>query len=425
MLNNRNKIMETAPLPLTTLSIEPATGTQSPIPDQPSGQFAKVLHVQTSPADDGKGKSSKGSEEDPAPTTGRETPGLLLGLLPVTLPIGKNPLEGKEVSAAPAKIQIPKPSGEPASAFTSPEGFKSNPAIPYLQGVLIKISPSGPIEEPLNFKFAGGEGLTPGNSPTKSISPLQGQPSSLLGGKMQDSDWESRLFYCPGSGENILADSNPSAKGEVANFNSEFLMKGKDPIANDTKSADISKSLNQRGEEISGIFAKPVDHPLSANSSGEIGRERAPGLGLTQKLEIYEQIGQKLIWSLNNREEQFRLTLDPPQLGSIYMEIQREKEHIKATLWAENPNTKTILEANQLSIQKIIESEGFSLESFSVFIEQNLGSFQESRGERMNSEASASPSAAEINQETIGATTSASLSFQRGMGLMRAIDLIV
>jgi hypothetical protein len=417
--------METAALPLTTLSIEPATGTQSTTPDQPSGEFTKVLHAQTSPADDGKGRIPKGQDEDSLPTMGGQTSLILVALLPAALPIGTNLLEGKNVNLGPGEVRNPNASGEPASVFNSPQGFKSNPAMPYLQEILINDSPSAPMDEPLNFKFAGGEGLTPGNSPTKRIFPLQGQPSSLFGGKMQDSDWESRFFYHPGTGENIPVDSNLSPRGEVANVNAEFLMKGKDPIENDTKSADISKSLSQKDEEMSGIFAKPVDHPLSANSSGEIGRERALGSGQTKKLEIYEQIGQKLIWSLNNREEQFRLTLDPPQLGSIYMEIQREKEHIKATLWAENPNTKNILEANQLSIQKIIESEGFSLESFSVFIEQDLGSFQESRGGRMNPEPTASPSTAEINQETITTATSAFLSFQRNTGLMRAIDLIV
>jgi len=416
--------METAALPLTTLSIEPATGTQSTTPDQPSGEFAKVLHAQTSPADDGKGKNSKGPEKDSVPTMSGETPGLL-ALLPATLPIGKNPLERKEVNEALCKIQTPKASGEAVPAFLSLEGFKSIPAMPCLQGVLIKDSPSGPMDEFMSFSFTGGEGFKPGDSFAKNVSSSHGQANSPPLEKTQGSDWDKRFSYRPENSGNILVDWKPSAKGELANFNGEFLMKGGNPIAVDTKSTDLSKAESHQGEEISGFFAKQADHPLSVNSSGEIGRERAPGLGQTQKLEIYEQIGQKLIWSLNNREEQFRLTLDPPQLGSIYMEIQREKEHIKATLWAENPNTKNILEANQLSIQKIIESEGFSLESFSVFIEQNLGSFQESRGGRMNPEPKAPPSTAEINQETIGATTSAALSFQERTGLMRAIDLIV
>jgi len=142
-------------------------------------------------------------------------------------------------------------------------------------------------------------------------------------------------------------------------------------------------------------------------------------------LEAYEQIGQKVVWSINRREEQFRLILDPPQLGSIYIEIQREKEHIKATLWAENPNTKNVLEANQLSIQKIIESEGFSLESFDVFVEQNLGSFQESRERKMNPESPVPISENEIPRDTISTVGSSVLPLWRSADLIGAIDLLV
>jgi tetratricopeptide (TPR) repeat protein len=45
-------------------------------------------------------------------------------------------------------------------------------------------------------------------------------------------------------------------------------------------------------------------------------------------LEIHEQVGQKVIWSLNQREEKFRLSLEPPHLGSIYMEQERIDEAI-------------------------------------------------------------------------------------------------
>jgi flagellar hook-length control protein FliK len=145
----------------------------------------------------------------------------------------------------------------------------------------------------------------------------------------------------------------------------------------------------------------------------------------TQKLQVVEQTGQKVVWSLNRHEEQFRLTLDPPQLGSIYIEIQREKEHIKATLWAENPNTKSVLEANQLSIQKIIEKEGFFLESFDVFVEQNLGSFQESRERKMNPESPVPILEKEIPRETIRAASSSTLPSRESRGLIGAIDLLV
>jgi flagellar hook-length control protein FliK len=87
-----------------------------------------------------------------------------------------------------------------------------------------------------------------------------------------------------------------------------------------------------------------------------------------------------VVWSLKNNEEKIRLTLEPPQLGNIYMEIYRDKENIKATLWTDNPVTKEILEAHQIQIHKILKDDGFTLEKFSVFVQQDMTSFQ-GRGE--------------------------------------------
>jgi hypothetical protein len=58
------------------------------------------------------------------------------------------------------------------------------------------------------------------------------------------------------------------------------------------------------------------------------------------------------------------------------MEICREKETIKATLWADNATTKAALEASQIQLQEILENEGFRIERFDVFLQENPGSFQ-------------------------------------------------
>jgi flagellar hook-length control protein FliK len=79
---------------------------------------------------------------------------------------------------------------------------------------------------------------------------------------------------------------------------------------------------------------------------------------------------------VRNNEERIRITLEPPELGQVFLEIDRHKEHIKTTLWTDNPTAKASLETSQGEIQRIIESEGFKLEKFDVFMQQDPGWFQ-------------------------------------------------
>ncbi len=113
-----------------------------------------------------------------------------------------------------------------------------------------------------------------------------------------------------------------------------------------------------------------------AEKVGEVKGNDSPTPPRTENQTIPQQVSQRVIWLIRNNEESVRVTLDPPELGHIYMVIDRSKEDIKATLWTDNPATKATLETNQSQIQKIIETEGFKLEKFEVFVQQDTGSFQ-------------------------------------------------
>jgi flagellar hook-length control protein FliK len=117
---------------------------------------------------------------------------------------------------------------------------------------------------------------------------------------------------------------------------------------------------------------------------GDLKIRFGPSLTESGKEEVYQQIGRKVIWSIHNNAEKVKITLDPPDLGNIYMEIYREKEKIKATLWADNPTAKVALEASQTQLQKIMENQGFKLEQFNVFLHENMGSFQERKETPLN-----------------------------------------
>jgi hypothetical protein len=117
---------------------------------------------------------------------------------------------------------------------------------------------------------------------------------------------------------------------------------------------------------------------------GEVKENSSPAPLKSENPTVAQQVSQRAIWSIRNNEESVRITLDPPQLGHIYMVIERNKADIKTTLWTDNPATKATLETNQLQIQKIIESEGFKLEKFDVFVQQEKAGFQGSKDDPMN-----------------------------------------
>jgi len=98
-----------------------------------------------------------------------------------------------------------------------------------------------------------------------------------------------------------------------------------------------------------------------------------------ESFEIYHQVGRKMAWSVQNGEERVKLTLDPPRLGNLYMEVIKEKEMVRATLWAESPVTKELLEAHRVELRRILEEDGFKLERFDVFVQQEKDRFMERR----------------------------------------------
>ena len=98
--------------------------------------------------------------------------------------------------------------------------------------------------------------------------------------------------------------------------------------------------------------------------------------------DIYRQIGKELIRSLRYHEERVRLTLDPPQLGRLSIEIKRDQENVRATLWTDNPVTKEILEAQQVDLHRMLREDGFKLEKFDVFFQQGEA-FQERKEDFM------------------------------------------
>jgi hypothetical protein len=185
------------------------------------------------------------------------------------------------------------------------------------------------------------------------------------------------LSLFPGIDEKLgilLGQNSKGGKFQVRSSNGEFSGSGN------------SSAEKNSWKLISGEENHPTPDPFAVNellgnpkppmTVQETGSHEKLQLFQTESLDLPQRIAEKLIWSIRNNREQIRLTLDPPQLGNLLIELHRDKEEIKATLWADNPKTKEILENNQFQLQKALEADGFKLEQYEVFVQKDMGSFQ-------------------------------------------------
>ncbi|MBI5584045.1 MAG: flagellar hook-length control protein FliK [Deltaproteobacteria bacterium] len=101
--------------------------------------------------------------------------------------------------------------------------------------------------------------------------------------------------------------------------------------------------------------------------------------GAKEKNPLYRQLSQGLVWSIKRGEEKIQLTLDPPQLGTIFLELHRKGQTVEAQVWTDNSATKGLLDTQQGQLHKALEQEGFRLDRFEVAVHVDLKSFQEER----------------------------------------------
>jgi hypothetical protein len=137
----------------------------------------------------------------------------------------------------------------------------------------------------------------------------------------------------------------------------------------------FSKKVAENGSE-SSLILKP-EGGQAASSPHEVTKPHQTAAPRTDAPDIVQQVSRKLVWSVKSGEEKIKLQLEPPQLGSLYIEIGRQKDVLQATVWTNNQVTKELLESHQLELQRILKEDGFHLGQFDVFVNPQTKSFQE------------------------------------------------
>jgi hypothetical protein len=138
-------------------------------------------------------------------------------------------------------------------------------------------------------------------------------------------------------------------------------------VQSDTHHGSITEFPNQ-----------PRIEGISADRSVE-GPPKASPEWIKEALSVYQQYSKGLFRTLQQGGERIQMTLDPPQLGNILLEINRDRNFVTAHLWTDNPHTKELLDFSQGQLQKTLELDGFKLDRFEVLVQPDLKSFQEDR----------------------------------------------
>jgi flagellar hook-length control protein FliK len=183
----------------------------------------------------------------------------------------------------------------------------------------------------------------------------------------------------------------------------------------------------KESQTLSGLYGASAESaavPLGGAEKMAGGRE-APAPMRLESQGIYQQVGERVVWLIRNQEERIRMSLDPPELGHLFLEIHRTKENIQTTLYTDNPVTKVTLESNQREIQRIIESEGFKMEKFDVLVQQDLSRFQERKDSPFHSDSRSSLVSGNIEAPVSSAPDSFSSVPRRMHSGSRYLDLFV
>jgi len=193
-------------------------------------------------------------------------------------------------------------------------------------------------------------------------------PPSMFQGKGKETAHFPETGKIEGDHQSILTSSNPTTApseragteliGKIESNGDSHLNRSNTDAGDDSHRSVPLKDHSSLSESFliqSKVGSESKNGPVIF---GEHPKAQKVFSAKIESFELYHQVGRKMAWSIQNGEERVRLTLDPPRLGNLYMEVAKEGEMVKATLWAENHVTKELLEAHRMELRRILEEDG-------------------------------------------------------------------
>jgi flagellar hook-length control protein FliK len=88
---------------------------------------------------------------------------------------------------------------------------------------------------------------------------------------------------------------------------------------------------------------------------------------------------ERLIWMVQAGEQKSRLSISPPELGKLDLEIVMKQGHLQANLSAENSTVKELIEANLGQLRQQLSDQGVIVDQFQVTVGLNQYSLEHER----------------------------------------------
>lgn len=140
---------------------------------------------------------------------------------------------------------------------------------------------------------------------------------------------------------------------------------------------NTSKNNNAGNDDVNTaiIQANHIDEPLSPSAPPKFNvmlesvtasttvHTISPHIGTR---DWSQSIGQKLIWMNNNGEQSALLTLNPPDLGPLQINLSVNNQFVDASFISSNLSVREAIEAAVPRLRELMDNAGMSLSGFSV-----------------------------------------------------------
>jgi len=143
------------------------------------------------------------------------------------------------------------------------------------------------------------------------------------------------------------------------------------PFMDLTNAKTSSEFMIQNAGKINENFSSALNEAkAAANSKG------LPN-GVSEKA-VVEQVVQKFSIKGTDNQNEIKIKLDPPALGTVRMNINTSGDSVKTTIIAENQAVKQAIETNLNQLKDSFTNQGMKIESFEVLVGGEPG-FKENR----------------------------------------------
>ena len=151
-------------------------------------------------------------------------------------------------------------------------------------------------------------------------------------------------------------------------------------VTDDMDFATVQKNiLEDSGEGDTDIYAVHTGESESVSKSDKIftGRDiirnADTGIADTTKNEVLNSIVKNARFLLNNGQSSAEISLEPPSLGKLKLEIVTENSKITGKITVESVETKEIVQNNIAELKEQLTQNGLKVESFDVQLGHNSG----------------------------------------------------